>query len=60
MLGVSQKTLPAWRSRRQGPPYVKCGRAVRYREADLEDFLESRRVVPGEAPVTKSASRRRP
>jgi predicted DNA-binding transcriptional regulator AlpA len=58
MLKVSMKTLPAWRSRGQGPAYVKCGRAVRYLETDLDSYLESHRVVPGEA-AKGAAGRRR-
>ena len=41
--GLSVKTLTTWRSRnrRQGPPYFKVGRAVRYRVRDLRTFVES-------------------
>lgn len=41
-LGVRPCTLEAWRSRGTGPRYVKLGRAVRYRAADLDDYIESR------------------
>jgi hypothetical protein len=35
-------TLEAWRCRGGGPPFLKLGKAVRYRRADLENFMESR------------------
>ena len=34
-LGVSARTLQAWRVRGGGPPYVKIGRAVRYQRRAL-------------------------
>ncbi len=45
-LGVRMQTLAIWRSTgRYRIPYVKVGRAVRYRRSDLERFLESRTVM---------------
>ena len=44
LLGVSRKTLQAWRWRRVGPPFVKLGSAVRYSYVDLLDFLESNKT----------------
>lgn len=46
-LGVSVKTLQAWRQHRaDGPPYVKVGPgpkgAVRYPEAALDEWLRTR------------------
>lgn len=35
LLGVSAKGLEAMRTRGAGPPYVRIGRRVRYRAADL-------------------------
>jgi excisionase family DNA binding protein len=44
-LGVSVGTLEVWRSTKRYPlPYVKVGRLVKYRQADLDAFLESRTV----------------
>lgn len=41
-LGVSHRTLAAWRSTRRNPlPYVKVGRLVRYRRQDVTAWLES-------------------
>ena len=42
ILDVTKSTLEYWRCRGGGPPYIKYGRAVRYREADLHQFIESR------------------
>lgn len=44
-LGVSPKTLATWACTKRYPlPVVKLGRAVKYRVADLEKFIESRTV----------------
>lgn len=44
-LGVSPKTLATWACTKRYPlPLVKLGRAVKYRVADLEKFIESRTV----------------
>jgi hypothetical protein len=39
-------TLAQWRSQRRGPPYIKLGRAVRYRVDDLERYLTAHTIVP--------------
>jgi len=42
-LGVSTTTLSTWRCTKRYPlPYVKVGRLVRYRLADVEDFKLNR------------------
>ena len=48
ILGVDPETLNVWRATNRYPlPYVKAGRLVRYRSADLEAFIEGRlRGVP--------------
>jgi excisionase family DNA binding protein len=40
ILGVKPTTLEIWRHQGKGPAYLKIGRAVRYRIADLHDFLD--------------------
>ena len=40
---VRPRTLEQWRYLGQGPTYTKVGRCVRYAEADLEAWVESRR-----------------
>jgi excisionase family DNA binding protein len=50
ILNVTAGTLSVWRCTRRYPlPYVKVGRAIRYRLADLEAWLQSRTVGTVEA-----------
>lgn len=43
ILGVTRQTLAVWRStKRYNLQYVKSGKLVRYREADVLAFIESR------------------
>ena len=45
-LGVAPNSLAVWRTTKRYPiPYVKVGRLVKYRLADLNSFLESRTVT---------------
>lgn len=45
ILNLSPGTLTVWRcTRRGGPAYIKCGRSVRYKLADLRSYVESQRV----------------
>lgn len=49
-LGLSHRTLAAWRSsRRGGPAWVKCGNRVRYRRQDVAAWLAGRLRCSGEA-----------
>jgi excisionase family DNA binding protein len=41
-LNLQKSTLEAWAVRGGGPAFVKFGRAVRYRIADLDAWAESR------------------
>lgn len=41
-LGMKPQTLEAWRCRGDGPRFVKLGRSVRYRQSDLDQWIESR------------------
>ena len=43
-IGVPEKTLADWRSRGIGPAYVRVGRHVRYRDVDVDRWLESQTV----------------
>jgi hypothetical protein len=49
VLHLKVATLRDWRQRRCGLPYVKLGRAVRYRRSDLADFLAASTVKPAAA-----------
>lgn len=46
MLGLSVRTLQAMRVRGSELPYVKLGKAVRYRGADLLSYIEKSTVRP--------------
>lgn len=41
---LGKPTMERFRISGEGPVFVKLGGAVRYRKADLETWLESRRV----------------
>jgi excisionase family DNA binding protein len=42
-LGTTERTLAVWRSTRRYPlKFVKIGRCVRYRRADLDAFIADR------------------
>jgi predicted DNA-binding transcriptional regulator AlpA len=43
--GLSVSTLNKLRCSSGGPAFLKLGRAVRYKPADLKDWLDSRRVM---------------
>lgn len=40
-LGVARSTLQSWRYNRCGPRFIKVGRLVRYRNADVEAYLRA-------------------
>lgn len=44
LLYVGKRTLDNWRSLGKGPDYVKIGRRVFYKEADIRRFIESQSV----------------
>jgi hypothetical protein len=48
-LGVSLKTVQAWRAKGEGPKWVKLGAAVRYRLRDVVAF-EASRYSGGDSP----------
>jgi excisionase family DNA binding protein len=41
LLAVSSRTLQAWRRKEYGPPFVRVGRAIRYRQADVLEWIEA-------------------
>jgi len=41
-LNIKPETLEQWRWRGCGPRFIKIGRAVRYDEAELENFIALR------------------
>jgi len=42
LLGLSERTLERWRVTGEGPPHVKLGRRVLYREGDLIEWVAAR------------------
>ena len=46
ILGISIKTLQAWRWQSRGPTYVKLGRRIGYLDSDLMAFMDKCRVEP--------------
>jgi len=49
-LGVSPQTLSVWRcTGRYNLPFVKVGRRVLYKPADIEAFIERQTRNPGES-----------
>ncbi len=41
-LNLSERTLQAWRTRGDGPPFLKLGRAVRYDPKAVDAWLATR------------------
>ncbi len=39
---VSVRTAQRWRTTGEGPPYIKAGKAVRYRLQDVKEWEETR------------------
>lgn len=46
LLGVSTETLRKWRAKRKCLPYVRVGRHIRCRAADVAAFVEQGTVMP--------------
>jgi predicted DNA-binding transcriptional regulator AlpA len=44
LLGLSIRTLQAWRVRRAGPLFVQVGRAIRYRRSDLVSWIDANTI----------------
>lgn len=41
--GISLRTLKRWRMVGEGPPFLKLGHLVRYRESDYEKWLTAQK-----------------
>ena len=39
-LNCTKSALRRWRRERRGPKFVKLGRLIRYRDSDLETFVD--------------------
>lgn len=56
-LGISEQSLAQDRARGVGPAYIKHGRRVRYRWADVEAYLKANTVSGGAHGTTARAAR---
>jgi hypothetical protein len=45
IMGCKPQTLRNWRFKKIGPNYIRKGRMIRYKVADLWTFMESGRIV---------------
>lgn len=52
LLNLSTRTLQAWRVKGGGPLFVRLGRAVRYRRADVNAWLEANTLEHTSAAVS--------
>lgn len=52
-LRCSKQLLEIARHRREGPPYYKLGRAVRYRKSALDDWMKRSERLPAIAPSSQ-------
>ena len=46
IIGVTSSCLRVWRKRRQGPPYFRFGKAIRYSASDVANFVQASRLDP--------------
>lgn len=46
LLRMSSRTLQAWRGQGAGPPFIRAGRAIRYRRSDLMSWTTEQTVNP--------------
>lgn len=44
MLDVSETTLTYWRSRQEGPPFIKMGKFIRYDMQDVRAWLREQKA----------------
>lgn len=54
LLGVTTRTLAAWRKADTGPAFAKVGNAIRYPEEGLIDWLSANITLPKESPLTRA------
>ena len=52
---ISTRTMQRWRLEGIGPKYIKLGRLVRYRQSDLDDFIQSNCFTSTANSVAKGA-----
>ncbi len=57
LLGLARGTLPAWRSKGEGPAFYRFGRSIRYRRSELEAWAADRRREAIRAQVAETRAR---
>jgi predicted DNA-binding transcriptional regulator AlpA len=61
LIGMSVAMLHRWRAAKEGPPFFKIGRAVRYSRAKIQEWLDRQPGFnPGGAVPVPPAERQRP
>ena len=43
---IKRQTFALWRTTNKGPKFVRLGRNIRYRRADLDDWLRQNTINP--------------
>ena len=59
LVGVDERTLALWRAQEKGPDFVRLGRAIFYRRADVVAWTDSSAAKSGktaDAPVAPRAT----
>ena len=44
MFNLPVTSLEKWRSLKMGPPYMKCGKHIRYNPEEVEKWMEKQRI----------------
>lgn len=45
-LGIPKATLYVWRTRKQGPPAIRIGKHLRWRQDQIDAWLDTQSEVP--------------
>ena len=45
LYNIPVTTLEKWRSLKVGPPYHKLGKHIRYKPKDVEQWIETKKVI---------------
>ena len=53
--GIPVGTLSKWRYQNRGPSFLRAGRMIRYRRADVDKWLEANAVGTKDQPANAAA-----
>jgi len=45
LLGIANITIRKWRAKSTGPAYIKVGKLIRYRRADVDEWIASQTIA---------------